>query len=116
MPLISQDKMIKMYYEEVKEQYPDLTFEEFKKVCKSPFLAIIEWMKDPWLPWIKIKFLGQIKPFEGTVLDRIKVIKNRLESGDKYKSRDHLEKELAHMEQYLDLMKNYEQNFILDDE
>lgn len=55
---IDSSILIKQYYEEVAEQYPELSFEEFKEICKQPFQFLKDEMEKGELPTIRLKYLG----------------------------------------------------------
>jgi len=69
MPLLSQEDNIKGYWEEVKDQYPNLSFEQFAKICKSPFLHTKEEIRGSKYPVIFIKHLGTFKVYPKTLKD-----------------------------------------------
>lgn len=61
MPLLEHDKAIRQYWLEVKDKYPDMTYEQFKEICKSPFTAIKMWIRSGIFYKIMIKFLGKFR-------------------------------------------------------
>lgn len=83
MPLLTHSKAIKEYWGEVKDKYPHISFERFEDVCRSPFVAIKHWIKDNYLPEIKIKFFGKFKVFAGNV-------KKAISYNDYLRSKDEL--------------------------
>lgn len=68
MPTIDTDKLIKEYWETVKEKYSNFTFEQFETVCKSPFRFFKSRMESDNPPTvIHIKFLGKIRMYPSYV-------------------------------------------------
>lgn len=74
MSLLEHEKAIEQYYERVKDKYPDIDFERFRLICRSPFETVKKWMKDGMLPLIMIKHLGKFIPMKGRVVERLKVL------------------------------------------
>jgi hypothetical protein len=50
--------LTRQYYETVQDQYPDIDFEEFKKICYNPFEYTKEEMAGSELPVIRLKYFG----------------------------------------------------------
>ena len=71
MPNLSHDKAIEEYWEQVKHQYPNLTFEQFQAACKSPFKAIKDWIRSDEFPYIFVKHLGKIRVTETKLYDKL---------------------------------------------
>ena len=79
---------IQEYYEEVGALH-DVSFEEFKVICKSPFRFIKESMSSGVLKDIRLKYFGIFKISKG----RLKYFKNLVEN--KYKKGEIGEKKYA---------------------
>lgn len=67
MPVMDNDRAIKEYWEEVKHEYPDISFEDFRKICRSPFDFIKKCISGGEFPRILVKYLGKFKVFEGRI-------------------------------------------------
>jgi hypothetical protein len=67
MPVLSHEQIIKGYWEKSKHQYPDLTYEVFEQMCKSPFQFFREEIKSGRLHTISIKGLGKFQVFKSTI-------------------------------------------------
>lgn len=63
MPTLEHDKVIAEYYETIKDKYPNIDFERFRLICRSPFLYIKLCIKSLVMPIIHIKYLGTFKVF-----------------------------------------------------
>lgn len=61
------DKSIKEYYTIAQAKHPDIPFEHFEKICKSPFYYIKKKMEDMSFPLIHIKYLGKFLVYSGKV-------------------------------------------------
>jgi len=65
--------MIEMYWETIKDQYPNLSFEKIREVCKAPFEFIKYCIgKRPDLPKFTLKWFGKIRVYPSTVKNEIK--------------------------------------------
>lgn len=67
--------LIEQYYEKIKENYPDLSFDELKKIVSAPFSFLKQEMASPELPTIRLKYFGTFVVYEG----RAKYILERTE-------------------------------------
>lgn len=65
--IYSVENSIKEYHNQVKDKYPDISFEQFEKICKAPFYYIKKKMEDMSFPLIHIKFLGKFLVYHGKV-------------------------------------------------
>lgn len=62
MPLLDNDTVIKLYYEEVKRRFPELshlTFKEVELICKATFRYVKHHMEDPKMPTIILPTFGR---------------------------------------------------------
>lgn len=55
---LDAELLVKQYYEKVKDQYPDLDFQEFKNICYAPFKFLKQEMSSDQLPVIRFKYFG----------------------------------------------------------
>ena len=55
---IDAQTIISEYYEQVKDQYPDLTFTEFEKICQAPFVFLKKEMEEGNLPTVRFQYFG----------------------------------------------------------
>lgn len=53
--------LVEEFYNKNKETYPEISLEEFKLICSSPFLLIKEVMNRGLLKDVRIKYLGLFK-------------------------------------------------------
>ena len=81
MPLLTQEKAIKEYYEEVKHKYPDIDFERFEAICKAPMQFIKFCIKAGHLPKILVKHLGKFRVFPSKIKDQLKSEQRFFEKG-----------------------------------
>jgi hypothetical protein len=99
MPNLAHADAIKEYWDIVKDNYPNITFEQFETVCKSPPKAIKQWIKNGDLPIIHVKYLGKIMVYKGTIIHRIKDIQRKYDLG--YIPEHIYTKEKQYLEDYL---------------
>lgn len=81
MPLLDNERAVKEYYDEVKDRYPDIDFERFRTICRSPFIFFRNLIRDGDLPKILIKHLGKLRVFPAKVKEQIKKEKFFCERG-----------------------------------
>jgi hypothetical protein len=67
MPVMDNERAIKEYWNEVKHKYPDMTFDDFRKICKSPFEYFKRCIANGEFPRILVKYMGKFKIFKGKV-------------------------------------------------
>lgn len=52
------DKLMKEYYEREKDNYPNITFKQFKEICYAPWKYVRQEMASGDLPEIRLKYIG----------------------------------------------------------
>lgn len=75
----STDDNIKDYYNKVKKEYPDLTYNDFLKVCKSPFTFFRKAIESGNFQTILIKFFGKFIPHRNYKEKRNEEVRNAFE-------------------------------------
>lgn len=55
---LSNDELIQEFYEKVKDQYPDITVEELKEICHSPWRYMKYTMENGSLDSFRMKYFG----------------------------------------------------------
>lgn len=69
---LSHDELIKIFYEQVKDQYPGLTFEQTEEICKAPFIYFKKRISEGFdLPFIQLKYLGTLTTTTGRIRSMI---------------------------------------------
>lgn len=96
MATYNQERIIKEYWAEVKDKYPDVSFEKFSEACKYPAIFIKNEIKSGKLKTIMIKWLGKFIVYPA----RLKRELNRKEIFFK--------KGIIPEEEYLDYKQKYE--------
>lgn len=117
MPHLTQERAIKEYWEKVKDQYPDIDFTTFTKICKHPFEYIKKSIRKDHLPIILIKYLGKFRPFAPMIQRQLNFLIKKEDEKNIEKSK--------YLQYYIEALKEYddskrtEENFsreiILDD-
>lgn len=79
--IYTTDKLIEDYYAQVKDKFPDIDFDRFARICKSPFYFIRKIMEDRTFPVIQIKYLGKFLVYPGKVKAVLRSLKLSKEKG-----------------------------------
>jgi hypothetical protein len=69
------------FYEEEKDKYPDVSFEQFKEICFGPWRFLRHEMESGRLPKVRLKYFGTFQVYEGRAKNMLPTIKNRLDTG-----------------------------------
>ena len=72
MKTVTHEEAIKGYYEQVKHKYPDISYEDFRVICRTPFDFIKQMIKSCTLPVIMVKYLGKFVPAPSRVKSQLK--------------------------------------------
>lgn len=91
------------YYNEVKDDYPDVTLKQFGEICNSPFSIVKEVISNN-VRDIRLQYFGAFK----VSIPRINKIKKRLERAYEKKSinKEFYSKELEKYKEYEELQNN----------
>jgi len=76
MPVIDNERLIKEYFEEVKEKYPDLDFKRFREICKFPFEYIKQCIRGNKFPKILVKYIGKFRTYPSKI--KLQLIKEEI--------------------------------------
>lgn len=77
--IITADKLVSDYYNQVKDKYPEISFERFEKICKLPFYYIRKKIGNMSFPLIHIKYLGKFLVYPGKVEAYLRGFKTKLD-------------------------------------
>lgn len=77
--MIGATTLIEDFYKDVKLDYPNLSLDDFKKICRQPFSYLRSQIEDPNLPEIRLKYFGKFI-----------VYPNRARAMLKYSDKSHL--------------------------
>ena|SRR5687767_6538809 len=113
MALYTQERAIKEYYETIKDQHPDLNFEQVSEICKAPFIFFKKCIQSGELPRIYVKYFGKFMVFKRKLLFQKKLDGLQMERGridpDRY------ENNMKFYQQYLkDLNNDYQASSEID--
>lgn len=78
-------KEVDIFYETIKDKYPDLTKEEIKLICTAQFKLVKEVITSGNLEPVRIKSLGSFQVFPSTVKTMRKkydIVKHRMSEQD----------------------------------
>jgi hypothetical protein len=73
--MMDSEDLIREYWDSIKEKYPELSYEEVKEICHSPFVFLKDMMQREDLPEVRMKYLGVFRVY----LNRAKYILDQLE-------------------------------------
>lgn len=76
---LSNDDILKEFYEELKEDYPDLTIEELKVICHNPWRFLKKEMESGELPEVRFKYFGTFQVYTGRAKMVLKNMKARFQ-------------------------------------
>lgn len=71
MPVLEQDDSIRQYYEQIKDKYPDLTFDQIRDMCKASFWFIKTQIERDDLPIIMVKYFGKFRVTKAKIKEMI---------------------------------------------
>ena len=57
--------LIEEYYQEIKKEYPDISFDELKKIVSGPFALLKQEMASSELPTVRLKYFGTFVVYTG---------------------------------------------------
>lgn len=77
MALLETNDTIKEYYQEVKDNYPTIPFEEFMEICKAPFKFFKLKIEGEDMPTIYIKYFGKFKVFSTRLRTLLKALETK---------------------------------------
>lgn len=77
MALIETNDSIKEYYEEVKHLYPNISYEQFVEICKTPFRFFKIKIETDEMPTIFIKYFGKFKVHAATIKTLLKKLETK---------------------------------------
>lgn len=72
------NKLVKKFWELVKDEYEHLTFEQFNQICLYPYEHFRKRMCEDDIPDIRIKHLGSFQIFATPILEDLNHRKNRI--------------------------------------
>lgn len=111
MPKLENDDLIKQYWESVKDKYPDIPFDKFKKICRTPTDYFKLLIKSDNFVVILVKYLGRITIFPS----RIRNMMLRSLVGRRFGRIDQ-ETYLSRINYYWEILKQVEYEFINETE
>lgn len=77
MALLETNDTIKEYYNEVKDLYPDISFEQFQDICKQPFKFFKSKIEQDDMPNIDIKYFGKFRVFAASIKGKLKELETK---------------------------------------
>lgn len=63
MKILTKD-LIKEFYKEIKEEYPDLTLEQVRDICYGPWRFLRREIETPGLETVRFKYIGTFNVYK----------------------------------------------------
>lgn len=76
---LSNDDILKEFFEELEEEYPDLTIEQVKEICHTPWRFLKKEMESGELPEVRFKYFGTFQVYTGRAKMMLKNMKVRFQ-------------------------------------
>lgn len=77
--MLEFDTVIEKFHDSIKEEYPDLTFNDVRAIVRNPFLFLRKQMAKPHLPTVRMKYWGIFRVKAG-LLQNIEVRFNKVKA------------------------------------
>lgn len=74
---IENQELMEEFYTKNLSKFPDLTLEEFKEVCYSPWRYLKQEMESGELPEIRFKYFGTFQVYKGRAENMLHNLKQR---------------------------------------
>lgn len=75
--ILEVDRLIKQFYESIKKEYPNLSFETIEKICKAPFLYFKGLIESDDFPSMHIKYFGKFLVYKRNIINIINSLTKR---------------------------------------
>jgi len=108
MPKLTHDEAIRQYYEEVKDQYPEINFTRFEAICKAPFEFIKHCIRQDSLPVITIKFFGKIRTYSLKIKRVIFIYTHKVRNSKEDAKASQYQDKITFLNNYLEELKVYD--------
>lgn len=100
---LSNEKLIREFYKRYKDEYPDISLEQMKEICFTPWRYVKRNMESGELPKIRLKYFGTFQVYEGKARGMLHDIKrrfkfNKIHPKQYFKLKEMLEKYLEQFE------------------
>lgn len=106
MPLLENDRAIKEYFNQVKEQYSTIDFDTFSRVCKAPFNFVKESIRSGNIPIIMFKYFGKFRINKGRLTNGLDTNEKVYAKGKRSEAKYNFVKNL--LTGYLKKIEDYE--------
>ena len=74
---VTNDKLILDFHKQKEEEYPNVTLDQAKEICNSPWLFLKEEMESGELPEIRFKYFGTFQVYQGRAKNMLENLKER---------------------------------------
>lgn len=88
--------LMQEFYEQEKDKYPDVSFEQFKDICFGPWRFLKHEMESGRLPKVRLKYFGTFQVYPGRAKNMLRIINerfanNKIEDKQYYRLKEMLE-------------------------
>jgi len=73
------DELIEEFYNKKREEYPNLSLEQMKDICFSPWKFLKDEMESGELPTVRLKYFGTFQVYKGRAEFMLRNLKERFE-------------------------------------
>lgn len=95
---LDNQQLMEEFYSSVKEDFPNIDFEQLKDICFGPWRFLKQEMESGQLPTIRFKYFGTFTVYEGRARNMIYNLDKKFEQG-KIEERQYLK--------YKEMIGNY---------
>lgn len=74
---LTTPELIEQYFYTIAEEYPELTMEECKEICHSPWKYLKVQIESGDLPEVRLKYFGTFQVYEGRARNMLFNLKER---------------------------------------
>lgn len=76
---LDNQQLIEEFYNQEKDNYPDITLEQFKDICFGPWRFLKDEMESGKLPEVRFKYFGTFQVYQGRAKNMLQNLKKRFE-------------------------------------
>lgn len=76
---IDSRDLITEFHERIKEEYPDVTYEQVREICYAPFVFTRKQMESGECMTVRLKYFGTFKVYPGRAKGLLVSLKNKFD-------------------------------------
>lgn len=78
---LDNQELMEEFYSTVKDEFPDVDFEQLKDICFGPWRFVKQEMESGELPSIRLKYFGTFQVYPGRCNNMLYHLQNRFNKG-----------------------------------